>query len=438
MGNTLTSVYLTTKTSSADLLSNQSTVFKTNDSSFNNYFNKSFKNENNNNNTYTNDNQSSYKKRDNTQNRKDVNKPSIDKKENIKEKNIEKDELDENTNKEKVEGEIVNLLASLLNMDIQQIEQFISNNELTIDNIKEFIMTEFNLQNVNELLSVEGLGETLKEISALLGTINFESDTEESFQNVLSEVENSNKTVQKSTQVETIETNIEEEQLTEDIIPVLLETDETVEVKEEQTVVDDESVQSASSEFQNNNDFLNFSNSDSNDNIFSVPVQDVEVKDIASFSKIANAKITNFNSQNVLKQIVDNVKVNFDPAFTEIKVQLSPENLGDVTLKVVTENGIITAQFIAENEKVKEVIESNFTHLSDTLKEKGINISELSVSVGQDDSNNDSLQHFNKERSKSSSRISQIISDINEEELEELDHYVEDDELIQSTISYTV
>ena len=43
----------------------------------------------------------------------------------------------------------------------------------------------------------------------------------------------------------------------------------------------------------------------------------------------------------------------------------------------------MTAKFIADNHSVKEVIESNFSELRDALSQKGINIQNLSVSVGQ-------------------------------------------------------
>ncbi len=459
MEKALTSSYLATATTSLQSYNKQEISLKRKDDNFDNYYNKSFETSKNEIKANNENKKQTYERKEQGSSKKDVSKQKIDNRENVKEKTVEN--VNEKDKKVEVEAEIAILLSSLLNLDIEQVHQFLENNELTMDNIKEFILTELDLQNATQLLSVEGLGNAIKEISALLENISGETDSQNNFQNILSSLEEEmvaevetkesnnatsegleNVTMDKLANTEnatnvTYSTVIDE--LPEEL--VIAEVDETVENVEqlEVSVEGDEAVQAVNTQTENSNDFLNFSNNQSNQDIFNVQAQDVEIKNVAEFSKIANAKMTNFNSQNVIKQIVDNVKVNFDPSYTEIKMQLSPENLGDVTLKVITENGIVTAQFIAENERVKEVIESNFTHLNDTLKEKGIDVSELSVSVGQDDSNNDSLQHFNRERSKSSSRISQIINDINEEEMqEEIEHYVEDNELIQSTISYTV
>ncbi len=89
----------------------------------------------------------------------------------------------------------------------------------------------------------------------------------------------------------------------------------------------------------------------------------------------------------ILNQIHDKIKVDVRGSLSEIRVNLKPEQLGDVTLKIATQNGIITAQFVAENQRVKEIIESNFNQLKDVLKEQGIEIHNLSVSVGQDKAN---------------------------------------------------
>lgn len=71
-------------------------------------------------------------------------------------------------------------------------------------------------------------------------------------------------------------------------------------------------------------------------------------------------------------------------SYAELKLMLKPESLGEVALRIATQNGIVTAMFVAENQRVKEIIESNFTQLRDALKEQGLEVSELSVSVGHE------------------------------------------------------
>ena len=86
----------------------------------------------------------------------------------------------------------------------------------------------------------------------------------------------------------------------------------------------------------------------------------------------------------IFEQIVDKAKFIAKGDFSELKIQLKPESLGKLTLSLILDKGVMTARFVTENNQVKEVIESNFSELKDILQEKGINIQNLSVSVGQD------------------------------------------------------
>ena len=89
--------------------------------------------------------------------------------------------------------------------------------------------------------------------------------------------------------------------------------------------------------------------------------------------------------QNIMDQIVNNMRFEVRGALSEIRIQLRPEHLGDVNLRISTQNGIVVAQFVAESQRVKEIIEAGFNQLRDALEEQGINISEIEVSVGQGD-----------------------------------------------------
>ena len=82
---------------------------------------------------------------------------------------------------------------------------------------------------------------------------------------------------------------------------------------------------------------------------------------------------------------MEKLKVSVKPDLSEVKILLRPEQLGEVSLKIATQNGIVTAQFIAENQKVKEIIESNFNQLRDMLSEQGVDVGALEVNVSNSD-----------------------------------------------------
>ena len=52
------------------------------------------------------------------------------------------------------------------------------------------------------------------------------------------------------------------------------------------------------------------------------------------------------NSENIVRQLVDAIKVNVNSSFSEMELQLQPENLGKLNLVIASRGGIITAQFI--------------------------------------------------------------------------------------------
>lgn len=89
------------------------------------------------------------------------------------------------------------------------------------------------------------------------------------------------------------------------------------------------------------------------------------------------------NKEDLLSQIVEKYKAVDTQDASEIRIQLKPDSLGKLTIRLIMEKGEMTAKFIAENHSVKETIESNFSELRDALGQKGINIQNLSVSVGQ-------------------------------------------------------
>jgi len=89
----------------------------------------------------------------------------------------------------------------------------------------------------------------------------------------------------------------------------------------------------------------------------------------------------------VVKQVVEKAKVILDGDKSEMVLSLKPESLGKLSLMIVTENGIVTAKFVAENQQVKQILESNMQLLKENLESQGLNVQSFSVSVRQDSGN---------------------------------------------------
>lgn len=92
----------------------------------------------------------------------------------------------------------------------------------------------------------------------------------------------------------------------------------------------------------------------------------------------------------IISQITEQLKVEVKADTTELRLTLKPESLGEVSMRILTQNGVVTAQFFAENQRVKEIIESQLNDLKNSLQEKGIEVAEMAAFVGQDPSNRNS------------------------------------------------
>ncbi|NLA57312.1 MAG: flagellar hook-length control protein FliK [Firmicutes bacterium] len=84
----------------------------------------------------------------------------------------------------------------------------------------------------------------------------------------------------------------------------------------------------------------------------------------------------------VVEQIIRGVELNVKGENGEIRLQLKPDSLGEVEVRIAAHNGIVSAEFIAESQRVKSLIEAGLDQLKQQLMEQGLNIQELTVQVG--------------------------------------------------------
>jgi flagellar hook-length control protein FliK len=107
--------------------------------------------------------------------------------------------------------------------------------------------------------------------------------------------------------------------------------------------------------------------------------------------------------QEVINQVLEKAKLTITPEKSEMVLELKPESLGKISLKVATERGIVAASFIAENQQVKDIIEANMQLLKEALQKQGLAVQSFSVSVGNgnsqgSDKNNWSNQNQSSQR----------------------------------------
>lgn len=84
----------------------------------------------------------------------------------------------------------------------------------------------------------------------------------------------------------------------------------------------------------------------------------------------------------LIAQIVDKTQVLTSANNTEIIIQLKPEHLGELTLKVTVEAGVVNASFHTNNPEVRGIIEASLTQLKQDMSNQGLKVDNVGVYAG--------------------------------------------------------
>lgn len=93
------------------------------------------------------------------------------------------------------------------------------------------------------------------------------------------------------------------------------------------------------------------------------------------------AALFNDQTQEIVDQIVNYMKIQLRPGMSQLEMQLHPESLGTVHIQLVSRGGEVTAQFHVQNEAVKAAVESQVNTLVENLREQGVKVEAVQVSV---------------------------------------------------------
>ena len=195
------------------------------------------------------------------------------------------------------------------------------------------------------------------------------------------------------------------EQLVDEVEQAVKGIDEnlnqTVDVKEdaeavenaetEETIVQTEIVKEENADFAESEGFFERNTSDkSENNRFAENNQQSNESfmsmnsNVNSMQTIDNSQMSSYlntNTMEIIKQIVEQVKVNVTTEAKTMEMQLNPENLGKIHVSISEENGVINAQFTATNELVKEALEAQLATLRENLNQAGVKVDAIEVTV---------------------------------------------------------
>jgi flagellar hook-length control protein FliK len=87
------------------------------------------------------------------------------------------------------------------------------------------------------------------------------------------------------------------------------------------------------------------------------------------------------SAREIMAQVVQKAELLFNHKLSELKIDLKPEFLGRLTIKVMVEEGVVTARFIAENQQVRHLLENNLPALRQNLEAQGLRVDRAEVNV---------------------------------------------------------
>lgn len=87
------------------------------------------------------------------------------------------------------------------------------------------------------------------------------------------------------------------------------------------------------------------------------------------------------NTYDIMRQLADTVKILKTGQLTQMEMQLHPASLGTVNVSLTAKGGVLTAEFITQNEAVKAAIETQAVQLRENLEQQGVKVEAIEVSV---------------------------------------------------------
>ena len=87
------------------------------------------------------------------------------------------------------------------------------------------------------------------------------------------------------------------------------------------------------------------------------------------------------DTQDIMRQIMDYMKVSVKVDSSDLEMQLHPQSLGTLHVQVASKNGVVTANFITQNETVKAALESQMVQLKESFAEQGVKVEAIEVTV---------------------------------------------------------
>ncbi|MFC3797805.1 flagellar hook-length control protein FliK [Cohnella sp. GCM10012308] len=110
---------------------------------------------------------------------------------------------------------------------------------------------------------------------------------------------------------------------------------------------------------------------------------------------------------------------------SEANINLHPEHLGEVQIRLTIQHGVLSAQFVAHNEAARELLDNQMAQLRGTLQNQGIQVDRVEVVQQQPQTSQSSTFQFQEQRRQQSGNGESKRTNGGVETLEEFEEELE-------------
>lgn len=297
---------------------------------------------------------------------------------------------------ESIAGSMMEEIASMLDLPVEEINSLLDNLGIEVSevldgsNLAQLLLAAQGSSDMVDLVTDQGLYERFQELDKSL------SEIIKQFDSATYAMEDVTQLLSVGELEEVIEISNESDELILNTqnngveMQVLDESEGVTVIRQSES--DSDNAQDGTEE--NSFDFLSF-----NEQTIATLTEEQSV----------SSAFTTTQSDQVMNQIMDQMANNVKGQVTELEMQLNPESLGKVNVRLVAEESGLTAKFTAENEMVKGILESQLVQLKENFTNQGIKVNAVEVAVEyqafdenkqQDDRNEKATEDGKKGRAK--------------------------------------
>lgn len=261
---------------------------------------------------------------------------------------------------------------------------------------------------LNQSVNMEALIKNLEEIEGVVERIENSETPKVDFEMIKKIVDKANRIIEK-------ETPVNEVKLEAEIPKVVVEE---VKPSEEGTTTNEKG--SGESKAKDDVDVLN--------NILnSGKKTTVTTSYFKNFSSVEpTEKPQTIRANHMTYDVVKNIKFMTNSDLKEMTLRIVPKELGEITIKLSLESGIMKANIAAVNKDTAELLQSNGAVIQEKLEETGLKLDKVQVEIYQEDatfhSDSDGEKSFQNKYKQNIEKVTESIE--NEEETEIAEDYV--------------